>query len=181
MGFPKVWLFIAAIIGCGVFVLFIHETPPARTFPAPPRPHTIRPIPKPVSQDGGIFRDRNVLDHGGEVLGFVGLAGLAAFLFWSGFTEFRDRGEWTAFIPLVALAVIVGGLVSWFGYFIDHGLFLIFPIVVSLVVIALVMVRALVLDRQRREEAAARMQFDKTPVHGYSQEATPDDERRFGL
>ena len=121
-----------------------------------------------------------MLDNIGGVIGYGGLACLAAYLLWRGVTEYRDWGEWTAFIPILTLAVFVGGLLSWF-VFVDRGMMLIWPITVSLVIIALVMVRAAARDRQRREEAEAMKQFDKTPVHGFSQEATPDDERRFGL
>src|ERR1039457_6432355 len=94
MGFLKVCLYIAVIIGCGFFIVFIHDLPdhspapsssptrqaqPSRTLPLQPRPHFIRPIPKPASNNGGIFSDRNVMDNIGGVIGYGGLACLAAY------------------------------------------------------------------------------------------------------
>src|ERR1022692_3543939 len=176
---------IAVIIGCGYFLVFIHDLPdpspapsssparqqtPARTFadtPHPPRPHTrVSSAPVSSSRDGGIFSDQNILHHSAGVIIYGSLAVLVVYLLWRAINEFRDCGEWTAFFPLLTLAVLIGGAWSWFRYFGDHGAFLIWPIVVSLVVIALVLVRALVVDRQRRESAEGLREFPAPPGSG---------------
>ena len=181
---------IAVIIGCGYFLVFIHDLPdpspapspplsssparqqkPALTLPVtphPPRPHTRRVSSAPVSssRDGGIFSDQNILHHSAGVIIYGSLAVLVVYLLWRAINEFRDCGEWTAFFPLLTLAVLIGGAWSWFRYFGDHGGFLIWPIVVSLVVIALVLVRALVLDRQQKERAEKMRQFPAPPDLG---------------
>ena len=165
--FLKVCLFLAAISGCALFI--VHEISPVRTLPAPPRPrprqHFSRPFPKPAASNGGIFSDRNVIDHGVSVVASVSLACFAAFLLWQGITEYRDCGEWTAFVPIVMLAVIIGGLLSWMD-FVRRDMMLIWPIVVSLVVLALWVVRQGVLDRQKRADAAEKRRFPAPPKTG---------------
>src|ERR1017187_7724549 len=119
---------IAAIIGCGYFLVFIHDLPdpspapspppsssparqqtPARTLPDtphPPRPHTrVSSAPVSSSRDGGIFSDQNILHHSAGVIIYGSLAVLVFYLLWHAINEFRDCSEWTAFFPLLTLAV----------------------------------------------------------------------------
>src|ERR1022692_2699318 len=127
---------IAVIIGCGYFLVFIHDLPdpspapsssparqqtPARTFadtPHPPRPHTrVSSAPVSSSRDGGIFSDQNILHHSAGVIIYGYLAVLVVYLLWRAINEILDCGEWTALFPLLTLAVLIVGAWSWFLYF----------------------------------------------------------------
>lgn len=114
----------------------------------------------------GIFNDRNILAYSNEVLIYGSLLCLAAFMLWRGITEYRDNGERTAFIPLIALGVIVGGLWLWVGYFGDHGAFLAWPIFLVVVLAVLLIPRLLAVERQRRERAEELQQMPPPPDTG---------------
>src|ERR1017187_317024 len=164
MGFRKVCLYLAVIVGCGFFLVHnLSDHSPAPS--SQPRPHFIRPIPKPPANNGGVFSDRNVLDNIGPVLGYGALFCAAVYFLWDGIKVFRGTGEWAAFVPIAVLVVIVGGLLSWMG-FVDRDMMIIWAIVVSLVVIALLGFQAAAVDREKQRNAAARRQFPDPPKTG---------------
>ena len=130
-----------------------------------------RSVARPVSlpDDGALvpaLNDRNVLHYAKAVIAYGFLGGLALFLLWRGIREFRNEGEWTAFFPVLIVAVILGGGWSWVHYFTGHGAFLIWPIVVAVAVLALALLRAVVVDRQNRERAEELREMPPPPDTG---------------
>ena len=180
---------IAVIIGCGYFIVFINDLPdpsptpspapsssparqqtPARTLPDTPhpaRPH-IRVSSAPVSssRDGGIFSDRNSLHFIKILIFYGGFAGFALWVLVRTISGYRNGEGWTVFIPLFLIAFLVFAAKAWFGYFGDHGGFLIWPLVVAAVVIVFLLVRASAVDRQRMERADELRTFPAPPGSG---------------
>jgi hypothetical protein len=134
-----------------------------------PSPRPFVPQARPRPDDGALvpaLNDRNVLHYAKAVIAYGFLGGLALFFLWRGVREFRNEGEWTAFFPVLIVAVILGGGWSWVHYFAGHGAFLIWPIVVAVAVLALALLRAVVVDRQNRERAEELREMPPPPDTG---------------
>jgi hypothetical protein len=77
--------------------------------------------------------------------------GLGAWIVFQAVREFRQQGNWSAFIvPLVGVVVYLG-FHFWTSYFADHGAFLTWPFVVAAVVVVLFVVRAFDLHIQNQK------------------------------
>ena len=124
----------------------------------------------------GAFTEKEQLHLLGQLVIYGPCATIVLWLLVVAVREFRDTGDWTAWIPLLALLVLVGGVWSWFGYFMDHGAFYVWPVIVATVLMVLILVRFLALDRRRKAYGdELRKDFPDPP----NKDAGPADVRDF--
>jgi len=129
----------------------------------------------------GHFTERQQLHVLGQVI-IYGCASLPALaVLFNVVREYRASRDWKAWLQFAAILALYGGGWAWTGYFGNHGAFIIWPVIVGVVVVALLLAHGLAAEKRQKEYAAWLRESTPPLPEPTSGEPSDDELRRRGL